>query len=276
MASTHGRRPGAADSTGRRGEYGNYGEYRVLTPERVTLQYDIAGIGSRSAAAIVDVAIQVVTLLGLAVLFFSLVTPLTRLTGSGTAAAAGDATPWLGYALLAGFVLLLVLALWGYYLLFEMVWNGQTPGKRLLGLRVIRENGYPVRPTDATIRNLVRMVDGPPLLPVVGLVVMLLNERAKRLGDFAAGTIVVREGARRSVTSLSAPPPDGEASARTPRLSPADATLVRDFLVRRAQMAPAARAHLASRLATALASRYGIQAQREALADEAFLEGLGT
>lgn len=260
------------------GRGGEVGDYRILTPERVTLQYDIAGIGSRSAAALIDVTIQglmltVVLILGVA--------------GSGQLSRLGlvDARPVGGAILLALVVLLVALILWGYYFVFEIIWSGQTPGKRLLGLRVIRESGFPIRPVDAAIRNLVRVIDGPPLAYAIGLLVMLLNERAKRLGDFAAGTIVVREGARRSLSAVTAvaavavseaAETAGADAAGIPVLDPQDATLVRDFLVRRAHLAPEARSRLAARLATRLAARYGIQGQRDGLADEAFLERLGS
>src|SRR5438105_100973 len=123
------------------------GEYQVLTPERVSLQYAIAGVGSRGAAAIVDTALQALILM---VVF------------AGVVAAAALAASPVGLLLPTGragatiVVAVLVLAIFvvtsGYFMLWEILWNGQTPGKRLVGLRVIRENGYPLRPVDAIIR----------------------------------------------------------------------------------------------------------------------------
>ena len=242
------------------------GAYHVLTPERVGLQYDIAGVGSRSAAALIDFGYQALAWLLLGVLTFCVGFVLSVLLGAG-------ASPGVyGGVMLALFVLGSFLILWGYYLVFEIAWSGQTPGKRALGLRVMRENGYPIRPGDAVVRNLVRIVDGPPFMHVLGLLVMLLNARAKRPGDFAAGTIVVREGARRSLASLAAF--EAPTSGPAPGLSAVDATLVRDFLVRRAAMDAAPRSRLAARLAAALAERYGLTAQRAEQPDEAFLERL--
>jgi len=130
-------------------------EYRVLTPERVSLQYDVAGIGSRGAAAIVDTLIQAITL---AVVMAGL---------SGVTAVAGVSAP-LGRGGVTLVFALLALAIFvvtsGYFMLWEILWSGQTPGKRLVGVRVIRENGYPIRPVDAVIRNLVRIVDWLPLV----------------------------------------------------------------------------------------------------------------
>jgi uncharacterized RDD family membrane protein YckC len=233
-------------------------EYSVLTPERVSLQYDIAGIGSRGAAAIIDTVVQVVSLI---VLFFGL--SATALV-SAVFGIRGDA---VGVLVVGLFVLALFVVTAGYFMLFEIVWNGQTPGKRLVGVRVIRENGYPIRPVDAVIRNLVRIVDWLPATYGIGVLTMLLNTRSKRLGDFAAGTIVVREGARGAASVLI----PAVSESRGYALSNADATLVRDFLTRRVTMNLLARADLASRLATAFSQRYGLTVGAD---PERFLEDL--
>ena len=165
-------------------------DYTVLTPERVSLQYDIAGIGSRGAAVLVDTALQLISLIVLMLVSsFAIGFGLTQAGLPITDAGAG--------ALVVGlYVLATFLVTAGYFMLFEILWSGQTPGKRLVGVRVIRENGYPIRPIDAVIRNLVRIVDWLPFTYGVGVLTMLLNKRSKRLGDFASGTIVVREGSR--------------------------------------------------------------------------------
>jgi uncharacterized RDD family membrane protein YckC len=258
-------------------------DYEVLTPERVMLQYDVAGIGSRSAAALVDVFIQgaVLLTLGVALAFAA------RLAGISPTELAPGATMLVVSVVGALSVIALFLILWGYYLFFEIVWNGQTPGKRRLGIRVIRENGYPIRPADSAVRNLIRIADGPPLGAVLGLFVMLFNARSKRLGDFAAGTIVVREAPRRDLAAATlsaldeAQPsspieaqPGVESGGATPVLGAADATLVRDFLVRRDQLETASRERIAARLADALAARYGLQARRAGASSEVFLERL--
>lgn len=224
-------------------------DYTLVTPERVSLEYAIAGIGSRGGAVLVDTLVQLVVLavVSAALAGVSLALPSSILP---------DGVP-------EGFGLL-VLGLWvvasfaittGYFMVFEIVWNGQTPGKRLLGLRVIRHNGYPIRPVDAVIRNLVRVVDWLPFAYGVGALVMLMNARSRRLGDFAGGTLVVREGRPRALSDLKPVASVADESGGL-ALSGADATLVRDFLVRREGMDPRIRADLALRLATALAHRY--------------------
>ncbi len=165
------------------------------------------------------------------------------------------------------FALAVFIVMAGYYMVFEILWNGQTPGKRLLGVRVMRENGYPIRPVDSVVRNLVRIVDWLPGMYGVGVLTMLLNKRSKRLGDFASGTIVVREGARGAAAAMI----PSLSTSRGYALSNSDATLVRDFLSRRATMNAGARSELAQRLATTLASRYALSVDPD---PERFLEEL--
>ena len=242
-------------------------DYSVLTPERVSLQYDIAGIGSRGAAVLIDTTIQVVLLVVVA-MALSASALLSSALHIGV-----DPTGGVIFVV-AVYVLALFLVSAGYFILFEVLWNGQTPGKRTLGVRVIRENGYPIRPVDSVIRNLVRIVDWLPASYAIGVVTMLLNRRSKRLGDFAAGTIVVREG-RRDIRPefVAAPHVEPSLAAHGYQLSRTDASLVRDFLTRRAALDGTARAALAERLSAALASRYGLPRGADA---EAFLEQLDT
>lgn len=252
-------------------------DYTVLTPERVGLEYGIAGIGSRGAAAIVDTLIETIAL------------TVFLLGGSAALVAFRAAVPDAG-AVFSGPGVVILLALVGlvsfvitagYFMFFEIIWSGQTPGKRLVGLRVIRENGYPIRPVDAVIRNLVRYVDWLPVGYGVGLLVMLMNARSRRLGDFASGTLVVREGSRRALPRFEPPPPTStltDGAALTDQqppvtLSATDATLVRDFLVRRDSLDRRARAALALRLATALSRQYHVPFEPET-DSELFLERL--
>lgn len=240
-------------------------EYSVLTPERVSLQYDIAGIGSRGAAAIIDTVIQFVAL-------FVILIAIGATALIGTVLNVGGGGPGAAILLIAVYVLAVFVVTFGYYMLFEIVWSGQTPGKRALGVRVIRENGYPIRPVDAVIRNLVRVMDWLPATYGVGLITMLLNKHSKRLGDFAAGTLVVREGRRSGSATLVMPVVAAEPmNRRGYALSTSDATLVRDFLTRRGAMNPNARVDLAQRLASAISTRYGLTVDADS---EIFLERL--
>ena len=91
-------------------------------------------------------------------------------------------------------VVLLVFAIgWGYFIFFELIWNGQTPGKRAVGIRVLTVRGEPVTLVHSLVRNLLRLIDALPSAYMVGIISILVTSRSQRLGDLAAGTIVVRE-----------------------------------------------------------------------------------
>ncbi|HEX6599623.1 MAG TPA: stage II sporulation protein M [Gemmatimonadaceae bacterium] len=157
----------------------------VETPELVVLTYSIAGIGSRVVAALVDLVICVAAMALLAAATLVLEIPMR--VGSGPLGRGGS---WLvAFLVLGQFAIL-----WGYYVLFEGLRDGQTPGKRLFRLRVVREGGYSVTFAASALRNLVRVLDlQPGFIYLVGLGTMLATKRNRRLGDLVAGTIVVRE-----------------------------------------------------------------------------------
>jgi uncharacterized membrane protein SpoIIM required for sporulation/uncharacterized RDD family membrane protein YckC len=156
----------------------------VETPEQVVFSYTIAGIGSRAAAATIDYVL-------IALLLFTLgIGGIAFLGVTKTRIAAGGA--WV----LAVLMLLVFGVFWGYYVLFEALWDGQTPGKRRLGLRVVRDGGYSVGFAASAVRNLMRIIDLQPGASYgVGMISAILSPSGKRLGDYAAGTLVVRERA---------------------------------------------------------------------------------
>src|SRR5689334_2766691 len=167
----------------------------VETPELVVLTYSVAGIGSRALAAITDLVIVFVAFLVIAVA--SLALRLTR----GFVFVGASSTWGAALLVLAQFALL-----WGYYVLFEGLMDGQTPGKRLHRIRVVREGGYSVTFGASAVRNLIRVIDMQPLfLYLVGMISVLVTKRGRRLGDIVAGTIVVREDARRAAAPAPSP-----------------------------------------------------------------------
>jgi uncharacterized RDD family membrane protein YckC len=160
-------------------------KYTIALPEQIDLDLDLASVGSRSLAMLVDLVIGgFILFIPYALLFLT----------------ARDATQsWLGQFGVSTVTLIFILLLfgfqWGYFNLFEWLWNGQTPGKRVLGLRVIRFNGAPVSWTDIFLRNLARPLDVFLTMGLVGLTMIFLSKRAQRLGDVMAQTIVIRETA---------------------------------------------------------------------------------
>ncbi len=205
-------------------------QFVVETPENIRFGYDVADIGSRFLAILIDTLIQGVIYILFAIAAIVLGNGFTQM----------DLPRWLVDASVILLLLALFLIQFGYFLFFEIFLNGATPGKRLFHLRVIKDNGYPLSPMDAIIRNMVRVIDFFPFAYGVGVIVMFSNTRAKRLGDYAAGTIVVkmRDELRlhhlTPVTNVA--PPSAEAQAQTRQLNEADIALAENFLNRRAQM----------------------------------------
>ncbi|CAN5455563.1 RDD family protein [soil metagenome] len=243
-------------------------EYTIDTPENVTFGYEIAGIGSRFIGALVDTFILVIALIVLNILLGLLLAwsegPKQLFNTNFE-----DEISWLGGLLLALYTLLNFALIWGYFIVFELVWNGQTPGKRLAKTRVVRMDGNPAGFIEIAVRNLVRIVDFLPGAYAIGLITMFFNHRARRLGDFAAGTLVVKERAEIGLTSLGATirankaPVDSAAqpevdvlAQRFPtlrRLSANDMDLVQDALNRHA--AGKVDAAVLQRLAAAIAAK---------------------
>ncbi len=222
--------------------------YVVATPERVSFSYDVAGIGSRFMAGFVDFVAYLVTAIGVSILYGQISQRLTD--------------PALSSALEGMYIGLTFVLYWAYYIVFELVWGGQSPGKRLIGLRVIGIDGAPATPGQIIMRNIMRLVDLFPGFYITGLVTMFVNSQSRRLGDFAAGTLVVREGRKLSVKELSGwPGPALQLSERAAaeaaglsihRLDVERRDLAREFIARRAEMSARQRAILAMQVASAI------------------------
>jgi uncharacterized RDD family membrane protein YckC len=246
-------------------------EFSIETPEAVRFGYDIAGIGSRFLAALVDTL--------LIVLLQALVLGLTiaALAARSGDLPGGSLRAWI----VAGLGLLAFGLLWGYYLFFEMIWNGQSPGKRWVGLRVIKDSGAPISFVDSAIRNLVRLIDFLPAYYGIGVVVMFLNDQARRLGDLAAGTLVIRERKGVALDSLVArSQPAASALPAEPipgleSLAASDYDLIERFMQRRVGLVN--RDRLARKLAASIGARMGLPAQElTPLAAEEFLLRVAT
>jgi uncharacterized RDD family membrane protein YckC len=162
-------------------------QLNIETPEQVDLRFPIAGIGSRFLALLTDSFIQGFALFVMVFVFALIFSSAKKLPG-GTAPV-DTAAKWF----IAGIFLFYFLLYWGYFSLFEAFWNGQTPGKRLLKIRVIKDSGRQITLFEALARNLIRIVDALPSFYLIGVITMLCNREQKRLGDLVAGTIVVHE-----------------------------------------------------------------------------------
>jgi len=194
-------------------------DYTVETPESVAFRYPVAGIGSRFIGALVDTAALAggIGALGCGVMAFLLAMgdniPAEAATSTGESPEA-----WIVGAILAVAALVLFTIVWGYYIVFETLWDGQTPGKRVAGTRVVRLDGGAAGFREAVVRNLVRFADFLPIGYGIGLIVLFADRHTRRLGDLAAGTIVIREQQRvtwRDVAVAGDAAPDAPPSIRS-------------------------------------------------------------
>jgi uncharacterized RDD family membrane protein YckC len=208
---------------------------RVLsidTPENVVFGYQLAGLGARFLATLIDTTLIVLLdlLLFIAILFSA------NMTGA-LDSDSGAAWVFAIYAFL-GFLIF-----WGYYIVFELVWNGQSPGKRIVKLRVMSIEGVPVTLTGSMLRNLVRIIDFLPPPYGIGVVTMFLSKQSRRLGDYAGGTLVVYDQGAISLQTIKRWEPTitdrlnkdaTEMALDLPvaRLQPEDIALAEEFLQR--------------------------------------------
>ena len=231
----------------------------IPTPEGVELELVLAGVGSRLVATLVDSVIQ-----GFVYFAFVVIQVLVGGDAGGGFVAAG--------AVVAGF-----LVLFGYHVAFETLASGRTPGKRAAGLRVVRVGGGPVGFLPSAVRNLLRLVDMQPgLLYAVGATSIVVSARNQRLGDLAAGTLVVRER-RVPLPAIRPATPDVVAADRyaawdVSSVTPFELVTVRRFLERRWHLDPGARHRLSWELAERL--RPKVAGAPPDLHPEQFLEAL--
>jgi uncharacterized membrane protein SpoIIM required for sporulation/uncharacterized RDD family membrane protein YckC len=227
----------------------------IETPENVIISYAVAGIGSRAAAALIDALI----LAGISLLTLYMMGLAARVAGGLDMLAPAGA--WL----FAVYILLQFALIWGYYVLFEAMRDGQTPGKRYLGLRVVQDGGYSISFSASAVRNLLRIIDLQPGFTYgVGIVSAAISSSGKRLGDIVAGTFVVQE----RVTHLAAAPPKMRASAQpdaaveepvpvSALLTDDEYTLLERYIARRGELDAERRRELANRLAERFTAQLG-------------------
>jgi len=246
---------------------GSVGEKLTIeTPEQTDLDFAVAGVGSRFIALALD------TLFQMAIGF--VVGVAGSIAIGGMATVSPTASLW-GLAILVLFYFLLY---FGYFAIFEILWNGQTPGKRRAGIRVIKDSGRPLTPAESIARNLMRIVDWMPGFYAVGIVCALLTKENKRLGDLVAGSLVVRESSFSELKPVWQSPPQSASSPTlaplgADRLSPEDFALIDSFLQRRLDLMPDVRYRMADEIFRRLKPKLTLPAD-STLSIESVLEAL--
>jgi uncharacterized RDD family membrane protein YckC len=237
----------------------------IETPELVAIQMPIAGIGSRFIALLVDYLIWIPGILIVGRIFAFFLPSLN---------AFNKLSEQWAFAI---YLFLIFLFNWGYFTLFEAFWNGRTPGKRVARIRVIQRSGRPIGLFESMARNFIRYVDQIPFFYAVGAIAIFATRDHQRLGDLAAGTLVVRdrieeapisrEATRTFTANIFTPPaPAAEPHAaftlpdhEVAKLSGADLQVLESFFARRLDMPLATREALAQRIASAIQTKSGLE-----------------
>ncbi|MEB3831029.1 RDD family protein [Phormidium sp. CCY1219] len=249
-----------------------FNKIRLQTPESVELELTLAGIGNRAYALMVDYLYLTLIQLGIVFLWFFasiyLIGFIERLAGSGD-----RLQLWLIAILL--FVLFVIYA--GYFVFFEVLWQGQTPGKRRVNIRVIRDDGRPCGMQQASLRALLRPVDD---LLLIGVGFIVFGKREKRLGDWVAGTLVIQEEqaiaeANFSLSQTAHSLADdllevGDLSL----LTPDDFAIVREYLQRRNTLTSKAKVQVSRNLATQTKRAIALEKVPQKVTAEVFLEAV--
>ncbi len=220
----------------------------VETPEHVRFRYRVAGPTRRAWAYLIDLLVRVGILVLVEVV-------LAMATGHAMRASRNLFT--------SGTLLLMFLMEWGYYVVFEAGWNGTTPGKRALRLRVVKAGGYPLTFMDAVLRNLLRTADFLPVGYLLGVLAMSWDGRFARLGDRATGTMVVIEDPVRVAPAIALVPPASAAEIEAlPHrvVLPLPEREAIELLLRRRDLSSGRRVELAEMIAPALGRRFGASA----------------
>jgi len=241
----------------------------LQTPESVELEFLLAGIGNRSLALLIDYIVW-----GSMLFVFTMTVTIFNelITGIFKQIFGSQANLWLSAIALMIFFLIYV----GYFVFFEVIWQGQTPGKRYTKIRVIRDDGRRESIQQALLRALLRPFDD---LLTIGFFLILLGKQEKRLGDIVAGTLVIQE------EYLVAPSfqvsSQGEEfvtelleTANIAQLKPDDFALIRDYLQRRKNISPKAKAELSLNLARQTRTIIDLKKLPPGLTADVFLEAV--
>jgi uncharacterized RDD family membrane protein YckC len=219
---------------------------QIDTPEQISLELPLAGIGSRFLGLAIDTVLQFVLYIAA-----SLLVPILVISS-------GRHLSWIPASFVPALIILFIFCIyWGYFAFFEIVWKGQTPGKRLAKIRVIHQSGRPINVYEAIGRNLLRVIDGLPGIYGVGIVCMMISSQHRRVGDYVAGTVVVVSPVNSQLVQLTSE----------------ELVLIETYLHRRADLGLAVRDRTAYQIATRITQKTGLQRDPNQSLDD-FLEAV--
>ena len=245
-----------------------FNRIKIRTPESVELEFTLAGIGNRTIALVVDYLIWGAALIGVLIFWAVLSFQLQRYFSN-----IKSIELWL-----TAIAILITFAVYtGYFVFFETLWQGQTPGKRYVNIRVIRDDGQSVGAAQTILRALMRPIDD---IAFIGMLLIIFTKREKRLGDLVAGTLVIQEE-RPIAPATFALSPDAESLAdqllitqNFNALLPDDFAVIREYLQRRSRLDPRARTDLSLKLARQARDLLGMQELPFQMTPDLFLEAV--
>ncbi|MFY9560069.1 MAG: RDD family protein [Terriglobales bacterium] len=239
-------------------------QIRIDTPEQIQLEFPLAGIGSRFLALALDTVIQV--LLYIAGTF-------ALIAGAGLLKNLPNYFAWIPENWAAALVILFLFSVyWGYFAFFEIIWKGQTPGKRLTGIRVIKDSGRPINVYEAIGRNLMRVVDWLPGMYITGVVSMMISRQNRRLGDHVVGSVVVHDKRPEQIRpDWSSAHSATQSNPAISKITPDELVLIETYLQRRLDLDPSTRDTTAYKIATRITAKTGIERAPDQSLDD-FLE----
>jgi uncharacterized RDD family membrane protein YckC len=238
----------------------------LQTPESVELEFNLAGIGNRTFALTIDYLIWIAILIA-SLIFFAAIDYNFNLFSDDRASL------WVFAIQLIIFFIIYV----GYFVIFEVLWQGQTPGKRFAKIRVICDDGKTIGLFQATMRSLLRPFDD---IFCLGIFLIILGKKEKRLGDLVAGTIVIQEEITFKPKQLIVSPASEplaeylKDNTELSRLSPEDFANIQEYLQRQKEMIPAAKLNLAKQLAYRVKDIIGLEDVPENVTATIFLEAV--
>ncbi len=235
------------------------GEIRITTPESVHITFEAAGIGSRFAALMVDTAIQLVLFLTLLVSLFGAGITMEGMVG-------GILSWYTALLIILSFVIFM-----GYFIFFEMVFHGRTPGKAMMKIRVIQSSGQPVSFMGSALRNIFRLADFFPGFYGTGILVMFISPESRRIGDYLGGTVVVRDYGIKSPFFIDPGSEGAEGTVNPYPLDEAEYRLLKEFMQRRQELVLEKREQIGREMAHGFWNRFYIP-EEERKDPEAFLE----
>lgn len=248
-------------------------QVRFRTPESVELEFTLAGVGSRALALVLDYVLWWLILILLAIMGAYIAEPLTNALSSLLSLRGRTIEIWLrSIAILIFFVIYV-----GYFVYFELSWQGQTPGKKFARIRVVDDTGRPPNLQQATLRSLLRPIDD---ILFIGFFAIAIGKHEKRLGDMVAGTIVTREYSDGRATAITT---SAEAKSLAPELlkarnfaalTPKEFALAREYLQRRQDMFPQARIETCRQLAVELKETIALAEIPDGVTATQFLEAI--